>query len=246
MFKPNDSWVLIAPLAMSLIALLGGMTVRADVLFDNPATSTIASGVSDTAGDSLVINGHASPIDMVVASFALDQASMVTSVQFIGSYGYDNAPTAADAFLVNFYADNGGTPGALLSTQSLSDITRTSLAPPPQGLIYNPNGSANNYQGTLSLVQDLAPGSYFFGLSEVGSPSPGNWEWNGSSTGTFYILDSSSSIYDITVGGAPNDGLAFELDGTAVPEPSTYAYGIITVLVILLRSLWKRRRSAKA
>ena len=200
----------------------------------NPAASPSAFGLLDSLGDHVVINGTSYPIDMAVGAFTLALNSEITSIQFTGGYNGDD-PTGTDSFVVNFYGDNSGQPGTLLSSQTLSTVTRTSLAPSGGGIQLSPGHYAYAYQGVLDVAQNLSSGSYFFGLSEVAQPTPGSWYWDGSTGGTTFLLDSSSSTYNVIP--LQPSGVAFELDGQTVPEPSA-----IVMLIAALGVLSCRRR----
>jgi len=219
-----------ALLKSGMFLWLSLLSAQADVLFLNATSSPSDVGYYDTAGDSLITNEESYPIAMLVDEFTLSSAATVLSAQFVGGYN-GTTPTQPDSFLVNFYADDNGQPGALLSSQSFSSLTRTSLAPPAEdgGINLSPGEYAYSYEGTLSLPQNLASGSYFFGLSEVGSPSPGDWSWDISTPGTAYYLDSATADYDVVpLPGV--DNTAFELDGVVVPEPSTWAFLMIALV----------------
>jgi hypothetical protein len=135
----------------------------------------------------------------------------ITGLEFWGGYPQVQ-PGNTQGFMVRFYADAGGAPGAMLSTQDVMAFTETQF-------YVHPSLNWPGYHYTLTLNQPFAvPGAGQYWVATVaildfggGSPEP-QWGWVAATTTSPPLAHQSSF-------GGPftqqfND-VAFVLNGTA-------------------------------
>ena len=136
--------------------------------------------------------------------------------------------------VVSIYNDSGNQPGTSLAT-----FTTTSTVSSKQ--VYNFTGSF-----TLS-----ANTNYWIVLSDNFAPATESYEWYSNDTFTTPTAQNSSGVNYLGTkerngtGGTWNgtmSSLSIGLKGTAVPEPSTYALGLIATGV--LAAMARRRKQA--
>ncbi len=161
--------------------------------------------------------------------FTLASDADITSVQWTGSYF--NPPTQATitAFTVDFYADSGGTPGALLQsfnvagTNGESSLGNDSAGDPTYAYSMNVNFiSTAGTKYSLSIVQ----------MDVSVSPTMGVRHGTGGD-GIAY-QDFFGTLSEVT------SDMAFQLNGTTVPEP--ISVGLMGSVVVAL-GLAKLRRN---
>lgn len=141
--------------------------------------------------------------------FTLGATNKITFVEWIGSYFNPQNQGTITGFTVNFYANNAGTPGALL--YSTGDVTGNAN----ETFLQNDNNGDPTYSYRLN-VSFTATGGTEYWLSvvpDLGFPPQWGWETGTGGDGVAY------QCYFGTCGSTPND-LAFSLY-TTVPEPSS-------------------------
>ena len=211
-------------LIASSIMMIATERVQADVLYDSTgglgASAISLSGTTATFINSYDTGMHAA------AKFPLDSSSIVDSVKFWGD----------DDTLVDFngtiswaiYSDQAGKPGSILSQGSDTDIT------PVQDLSgASPTFSMDVDTGDISL----ATGDYWLVVSEgaLGSVQDGtriSWRTLASNIGS--TSTERSWDYGASWGSSSYD-LAFQVLGTAIPEPATLSLLTLGGLILLRR-----------
>ncbi len=185
------------------------------------------NAAEDTTWDSYNAPG-VSPAT-VYDSFALSTASDVTAVQWQGTYldheNLANNPTSANAtsFVVSFYADNNGQPGAPLSTVTLpiADCAQTSLGTVGFNAFNDPTTyqiAFYSYRAALPAAFTASAGQTYW-LSVVGNNSAATpiWSWYASTA------DGNTTCFQDFAGNRisrPHDR-AFALEGTAAATAPT-------------------------
>jgi len=165
-------------------------------------------------------------------NFTLGSAATITSVGWVGGYYNPQTPGSITGWTVNFYANNAGQPGGLLSSFSISgNGGETSLGFDLLGDPVYAYGAVVNFAASagteywLSVVPDTA--------------FPPQWGWTTSSTGD------TVSYTDDPFGNRilNSSDLAFSLYATqqeGVPEPGSLMLlgsGIVGVAGVLRRKL---------
>jgi hypothetical protein len=214
--------------AILLIASLGN-AAHAAVIYSQPAQSPVVS-----ARASQFVTPPGAFSFQTFDNFSLSANTAISDVHWRGAYFNTLiSPTAppvapnATGFGVNFYADNGGVPGALLSTASFS--------PSGANETFVGNQFAPNLNLTLAIFDydvDLtspflatAGTTYWlsvFSFSPPPSPNDAQWGWVGGTGG-----DGTSVQIPV---GFVNFDRAFAL--TTVPEPSLI--GLLAAAFLLL------------
>jgi hypothetical protein len=208
---------------MAAMVWMGLMaSARADtVLFDNGAAGTTSATI---AADS---NGEV-PFSPEGNVFTPTVGGTVTEINFAGEYGFNDP--LDDNFTLSLYSTISGAPttSTLLGTSTLTNFSRTD-----SGILLGDGFNLYDYSGTLNSPFTLDAGTpYYLGIADTtaipGYPAPGG-------VGVFYLAESVSpgsanalySLGNSEVGNhffGPTDfPVAFELSGTAAPEPSTWA-----------------------
>lgn len=197
---------------MALLAAVGcACSFGATVLYTNPTNNADTSYYSNY------------PIQLHATAFSIAGGGTVTQATFEGVF----LGTLDTGFYAGFYADAGGSPGALLaSTTGTATVTDTSSLGPY---------SLERYQITLDLTSfTAAPGAtYFFAAGDTGSSVSFAWSRDFNGYASAFSLN----------GGAWSEGYGsgFVLlgDTAAAPEPATFALGGIAMIGALA---FRRRR----
>lgn len=202
---------------LALLLLLVAPAFAAEVIVyqQNPDYLALYASQNDTSTGGF--GNFATSYD----NFALGSATAINQVEWAGGYFNPQSPGTIKAWTVNFYANNAGQPGTLITSFNIAGNGNESfvqddvLGDPIY--FYKVGVSFNAAAGTtywLSVVPDL-----------TFSPQ---WGWTSSSTG-----DSISyTNYFGTLSSNPTD-LAFALfrqQQTTVPEPGTLMLLCIGVL----------------
>jgi hypothetical protein len=192
--------------AVALAAVLAS-PCRGDVIYSQPSDFP-AGGL----GISQINPGDPSPqpqvferVDYLTYVFKM---VYVTTIEWSGGGGEEAPEETPEGFTIGFYADNGGAPGALLHSESVSgDADATFVG------IDDSSRAIYNYSAPLTTPFVLTGGTTYW-LSIVATVAqPNQWGWytgtggDGMSYGTAPLL---------------NDR-AFTLIGVPVPEPSSLA-----------------------
>jgi hypothetical protein len=156
-------------------------------------------------------------------NFALTGSAIVERVGWSGLWIDLASPVPAPAgsqdaaaWEVAFYADSGGQPGALLSSQTIASagVQSTFLGTGQfsVGQVYNVNYFS--YLIDLPLLVGLSSGTpYWLSVYATGGTMPQNFAWLGASGGNGFSWQSP--------GGQVAADRQFQLEGTVVPEPGT-------------------------
>ena len=190
-----------------LLACAG--SANAATLFSQPydGGSNLIASQNDTSGGQ---GNFATTYD----HFTLSVHSDVEDVEWTG--GYFNPPNQGQitAWTVNFYANNAGAPGGVLSSQYFTNNGgETFLTVSGGGFpIYT-------YSETFASI-DMAAGTYFVSVEpDLGFPP--QWGWatgTGGDGGAYQTFFGTTSPIGVS--------MAFDITGTTVltvPEPSTWA-----------------------
>ncbi len=161
--------------------------------------------------------------------FSLAGDTLIDAVDWQGSYFNDvsrpaSAPPAnATGFVVGFYSDSAGTPGALLASQVFTptDASQTFNSQQTFGILQH---GIYDYSAALSAAFLAAGGTNYwlsvYALSPPASATEAQWGWTGGTGGNASSFQGGTNV--ITP-GAVNFDRAFALHGTPapVPEPAT-------------------------
>lgn len=140
-------------------------------------------------------------------NFTLSSGATISSVDWAG--GTMGTP-AATSFTINFYSDNGGAPGTLLSSNVVSAGTPVYVGADPYTDVYG-------YSATIDPFSAAAGTEYW--LSIVDNDLNNDWAWETGTGGD----DLEVSILDGAYASPATDDLAFTLNNAAsaaTPEPS--------------------------
>jgi hypothetical protein len=209
------------------VALLTGLAASTGasasvVLYSQPFNGDL-QGFYSSQNDPIQWGRYAEVYD----NFTLATDAQITSLSWLGIL-FNGVPSPIASFEVNFYEDLAGQPGSLLATETFIGDA----------------GLTNNGDGTISHTVTL--GSAFFAAS--GStywvsfvPTldfPPQWGWGQSDIGDSISFQDYFGVRDPLA-----MDFAFELRGTAVPEPSSWALcalGLGSILAVRYR----QRRNA--
>jgi len=211
----------------------GGIPGTGDLLWDNTAINNTTAGIISTAFSSLPAGADRTNTadDFVIPS------GEEWTIDFIYSEGFSNLAIDVDSFEVVFYADNGGSPGAVLSSQLVAfggPVTMTTQ------------------ELTLSNPVALPSGTYWLsviGTYDTGTTLPeGRWNWStgpGAIESEWFLQDTAGFFGGLPWSAASVLGIAdisalFALRGsvsTAVPPPETQPVPTLSNLGMILLSL---------
>ncbi|MCG3122088.1 MAG: hypothetical protein GIKADHBN_00465 [Phycisphaerales bacterium] len=204
--------------AMCLAALglsMGAATTQAATLFEQ-LPNYVNAYFSDYSGNF--------PDQEMADNFVLASNNTIGQVGFWGAYYPHNVPS--DNFTVNIYADGGGIPGTLLSSESGTAASRVDTG--------NDAFGVDVYEYNIVLNSPFAAtGGTQYWLSVVnstGAGGAGSWAWM-TAGGDFYAafsLDSTSTW------NAFSDGLSMRL-GEVIPAPTSLALAGLVGLGALRR-----------
>jgi hypothetical protein len=215
--------------AVSTALLVACLTAeaRADVtLYDN--------------GPPVMTNGFLMNTFLEADNFTLASGSIpITGIHF---WDLETAGSYAGSIYYAIYANNGGTPGAVLTANATSSVVRTQAGPTGGGVA-----------GTTLFLDDitvpaisLSAGSYFLGLHNgpVNTTPSGTFAWAvtsgpGSPPPSFNQTPPGTGPF--ISNGAGNE-LAFNLTGPlAIPEPSVVTLSGVALGAAALYARARRR-----
>ncbi len=203
--------------AFTLAGSLAGSPAEADVLWN-----TYGSGYAQDylgAGQTIHTNAQA---------FTLNGNDAISEINWSGIY----LGSASDDFEVEIYADNGsGQPQPVGSP--LDVLTQT-----PNSTLSSENSfgyPVYDYADVLTSPLSLGAGTYYIAINEISGANDWYWGVTSITNGSFFVADNGGAWDERT------STLAFELQGVAVPEPSSIVLmgGALTILA------FARRRAAR-
>ena len=196
----------LAALALAVSGALFSGHAAAAVVYTQAPTYPGATSASVSSSDD---GGTFTPATLATTfdNFTLTSTARIGSLTWQGlSFNGDTGGTTTipvQSFNIGFYANNAGTPGALLSSQTIS-FTQTFVA----AVDLNGVGRNNlyNYTGNLSSAFSALGGTSYFLSIQGNTPYPAEWAWtsgtggNGTSYQT-YINDAGATVVSPTVSG---------------------------------------------
>ena len=159
-------------------------------------------------------------------NFILSSPAQVAYVQWSGAYFNPPEQGPINSFTISFWDDNDGQPGSVLTSQIISG-NANELVTGTAGIYF--------YSTMLSTPFTAAAGSTYWlsVVADIGFPPQWGWQAGTGGDGVVY-QDLLGDRYLYT--GAD---LAFNLDTTTVPEPSTFA--LLGISVVLFGYARRRR-----
>jgi len=214
---------------VALVATTGG-SVSASVLYSQPFNSGNPQGFSSQNDTNL---GGFGNFATAYDNFRLTTSSLVNNVQWTGVYFNPAAAAPINGFTLQFLANNAGTPGAVLYTANISgNANETSLG--------NFGGFPYfTYSANLSTPFTALAGQTYWVSVVPNIGFPPQWGWAAGTGG-------DGAAYQTFFGtGAPiGSDLAFQLNGSAVPEPISLV--VFGGLLVGGAGIALRRRMTKA
>jgi hypothetical protein len=197
--------------AALLIFAFSCASASAQVIFNNGAVN-LANSTETLNAD---YNSTTGKTNMVGNVFTPTVGGTVSSINFAGLYFASNTVPTSDTFTISFYAVSSGTPIALISTSTLSGVTRSLVGTGG----FNGAYSVYEFTGILNTPFNLSAGtSYFVGISDRTFPSE---EFN-----VAYSSGSATSLFEGKLGygefeAEPSGALSFSLSGTITSPPAS-------------------------
>lgn len=160
-------------------------------------------------------------------NFAIGTASEITEVSWVGAF-FNGIPIPIASFEVSFYDDLAGQPGSLLQTETfIGDAGQTD------------NGDGTNTYSVTLGSGFLASASVNYWVSVVPTLDfPPQWGWALSDVGDSISFQDYFGTRQVLA-----RNFAFEIRGTAVPEPSSWALCALG-LGSILAARYRQRRNA--
>jgi hypothetical protein len=204
-----------------------------DVLWDNTAINNTTAGIVSTAFSSLPAGADRTN---TADDFVIPVGETWT-IGFVYSEGFSNLAVDVDSFEVVFYADNGGSPGAVLSSESVA---------------FGGAVTMTTQELTLSAPVVLSPGTYWVsvvGTYDTGAAlADGRWNWStgpGAIGSEWFLQDTAGFFGGLPWTAASGLGIAdvsalFALRGSVsvgTPPPETQPVPTLSNLGLILLSL---------
>ncbi len=167
------------------------------------------------------------PFARVYDNFKLGTPAEITEVSWVGAF-FNGTPLPITSFEVGFYDDIAGQPGSLLKTETfLGQAGQTD------------NGDGTNSYSVTLVSPFLAGSGTTYWVSVVPTLDfPPQWGWAYSDVGdAIGFQDFLGDRFE------RETDFAFELRGTAVPEPSSWALAALGLSSILAARYRQRRNS---
>ena len=164
--------------------------------------------------------------------FTFAKGASIAGVQWQGAYS--NLPTQGDIaqFQLTFWSNNDGLPGSVLKTYVIPGNAG-------EQFVASQSGFLDYSYGVILPTSFSAAANTTYWLSiQPTADYPPQWLWRSGSNG-----DGLSAQINLAVSAGPqmaSGDLAFTLTGNFVPEPSTLALGIATLIALGARHLRDR------
>jgi hypothetical protein len=211
-------------LPIFVLVLQSGPTFADPIVYAQPAQSPVQSTRASQDQDTLGL------VFQTFDSFTLAGDTAITAINWQGSYfntlvaDSSFAPPAnSTGFTVAFYADNAGTPGGLLDSQTFSPFAANETFVGQQAFNATLGLSIYDYAASWVGLPFLANGGTTYWLSAyahspLASATEAQWGWNGGAAGDGVSVQSVFGVPAVVT-----TDRAFTLEGVAapVPEPAT-------------------------
>jgi hypothetical protein len=220
-----------ATLLLAVLAMFSSTSAYADVIFSQPLTAT----PTGQFGYSSELPPNTGTTQVIADNFSLASAASVRDVQWWGIYQNGSTP-GQKSFSIQFFNDSPGTPGTLISGQTVS-VTGVATG-------------FNNFGGDPILFYDsaIAPvplnaaTNYWISIADNDATSRSLWAWQFSDGGDgseAVSLDNEATWQNGRVIGG--QGMAFT---AAVPEPASLTLLGLTSLAAAGYG-WRRRKASQ-
>ena len=166
--------------------------------------------------------------------FRLSNLSQITRVNWWGLYALGNTPQGPDDFVLRIFADDGGNPSSLPFFEYLpANVGRTNTGVSSFGY------DVYSYSALLPSPVTLASGTTYW-LSIVNytpTDADDSWFWSRVTSASGTARERYNDAYPWLLGSSTGV-LAFNLEDTVIPEPSTCIFlAVGGALVLLTRGM---------
>jgi hypothetical protein len=210
-----------ASFAAVLVVLVAVSGVRANTLWNNYGSGYV-QGYSST------------PTHENADDFVLGGSSAITSANWTGAYFNNTLPT--DNFSVRIFGDSGGNPTVNPIDVLAGAITRTDAHTTLFGR------EVYDYSISLSTPLTLGAGTYYFSVIDSPTSDAFFWAVVSDTGGNFWVRDTPLPGVWIENNSPPTPSeMAFSVEGTAVPVPSSVWGGLVLFAGLGLVTALRRR-----
>jgi len=186
-----------------------------------------------TYGPALVQGYEQTPAHENAEDFVLATGAAITSLDWSGVYINNTLPT--DNFTVEIFGDDGGQPASTAEFIADGTITRTDTGTTVLGHeIYD-------YTDVLTTPLGIAAGTYYFDPLDKPSSDAFFWGVVSTTSGDIWVRG-NPSLPSVGAGSESASTMAFEVDGTATPEPALGPACGLILLALVARSIGRGRR----
>jgi hypothetical protein len=213
--------LLVAGATLAILAPF--QAAQASVIFNQTANFP-GGGVTASQNDPISFGNFATVYD----NFSFSSDNLVDGIDWVGGY-FGGGPAAISSFALSIFDDNGGQPGSLLFSETITgDAGETFIG----------GNTIITYSYSASLTSSfLAQGGETYWLAIVPTLGfPPQWGWYTSSEG-------DGVSYQDFLGNRSQLGedFAFSLAGEPVPEPSAML-GLLSLGLLGIGSKLKQKR----